>query len=189
MYSHVFIGHHCVLGKGCIIQPQSCVGSEGYGYATDKQNRHYHKPHYGRVVLEDRVEVGANVSIDRGVFTDSVLGEGTKVDNYCHLGHNLKVGKNCLITAGIITAGSVNIGDNCVFAGRVTVNGHISITDNVVVGPLAGVSNTITESGQYGGWPLQSYKDSIKTVATLRHISQMKKDIHTLKKQVDELKE
>ena len=182
IYSTVFIGRHCRLGHQCIIQAQTAIGTEGYGYATDKNHQHHHKPHYGRVILEDRVEVGAGVMIDRGAYGDSVIGEGTKIDNYCHLAHNLTVGKNCLITAGLITAGSVKIGDNCVFAGRVTINGHISITDNVMVGPLSGVSNTISKPGQYGGWPLQSYKESIKTVATLRHLVEIKKEIQQLKK-------
>ncbi|MCB0391117.1 MAG: UDP-3-O-(3-hydroxymyristoyl)glucosamine N-acyltransferase [Bdellovibrionales bacterium] len=185
LHSQVLIGHHCELGEKCIIQSQSTIGSEGYGYATDKQNKHYHKPHYGRVILHERVEIGAGVLVDRGAYLDSVIGEGTKVDNYCHLGHNLKIGKNCLITAGMITAGSVTIGDNCIFAGRVIVNGHISITDNVIVGPLAGISNSITKPGQYGGYPLQSYKESIKTTATLRHLTQLVKDVRKLKKHND----
>lgn len=186
IHSQVLIGHHCELGKKCVIQSQSTIGSEGYGYATDEKNRHFHKPHYGRVILHERVEVGAGVLVDRGAYLDSEIGEGTKIDNYCHLAHNLKIGKNCLITAGMITAGSVTIGDNCIFAGRVIVNGHISITDNVIVGPLAGISNSITEPGQYGGYPLQSYKESIKTTATLRHLTQLVKDVRKLKKQSEQ---
>lgn len=182
LYSQVFIGHHCVLGKACVIQPQTAIGTEGYGYATDSNRQHHFKPHYGRVVLGDRVEVGGCVCIDRGVYVDSTIGDGTKIDNYCHLAHNITMGKNCLITAGIITAGSVKMGDNCVVAGRVSINGHLEITDNVVIGPISGVSNSIREPGQYGGWPLQSYKDSIKTIGTLRHLTKMWKDLQRLKR-------
>ncbi len=185
IHSQVYIGRECKIGNSCVIQPQTSIGSEGYGYATDKNNHHYHKPHYGRVVLEDRVEIGSGVFIDRGTFVDSVIGEGSKIDNYCHLGHNLTLGKNTLITAGLITAGSVKIGNDCVFAGRTTINGHIEISDKVFVGPLSGVSNSIKEPGQYGGWPLQSYKESIKTLASLRFLSNMKKDILSLKRKLN----
>lgn len=184
IYSQVFIGRHCQIGNHCIIQAQTAVGSEGYGYGTDKKNIHFHKPHYGKVILEDRVEVGAGVFIDRGTFEDSILREGTKIDNYCHLGHNLDLGRNNLITAGFISAGSVKIGDNCVFAGRTSVNGHLKIADNLFVGPLSGVSSGIEKSGQYGGWPLQTYKESIKTLATLRFLTEMKKDLVFIKKKL-----
>ncbi|MCB0357246.1 MAG: UDP-3-O-(3-hydroxymyristoyl)glucosamine N-acyltransferase [Bdellovibrionales bacterium] len=184
IHASVFIGHHCQLGKECVVQAQSAIGSDGFGYATDEFHHHYHKPHYGRVVLDDRVEIGSGVFVDRGAYEDSMIGEGTKIDNFCHFGHNLKIGKNCLIVSGMIAAGSVTIGNNCIFGGRVTINGHIEICDNAVVGPMSGVSNSIKEPGQYGGWPLQSYKEAIKTVATLRHLNQMKKDIHQLKKEI-----
>ncbi|MCB0350733.1 MAG: UDP-3-O-(3-hydroxymyristoyl)glucosamine N-acyltransferase, partial [Bdellovibrionales bacterium] len=124
-HPQVYVGHTCKIGDRVEIKPHSTVGSDGYGYAHDAKGNHYRIPHYGPVIIEDDVHIGANVNIDRGTFDPAIIGAGTKIDNHCHLGHNIKVGKNCLITAGIIVAGSSTIGDNCVFAGRVSVNGHI----------------------------------------------------------------
>ena len=90
----VFIGQGCVLGDDCEIKPNTTIGSDGFGYATDSKGNHHRITHYGRVILQDRVHIGANVQIDRGTFEDSVIGEGSKIDNHCHFGHNIKMGKN-----------------------------------------------------------------------------------------------
>ncbi len=132
--SNVFVGHSVQMGNDCCIEPQSSVGTDGYGYGSDKNGRHFAKPHYGKVIFEDRVEIGCGVYVDRGTFDDTIIGEGTKIDNYCHIAHNTTIGKNCLILAGFITAGSSTFGDNCVFAGRVGVNGHVTVCNNVTVG-------------------------------------------------------
>ena len=102
----VFLGHGCELGRDCEVQPNTSIGMEGYGYAQDEKFNHYRITHYGRVILEDDVHVGAGVQIDRGTFEDSRIGRGTKIDNHCHFGHNIRIGQNNLITAAMITAGS-----------------------------------------------------------------------------------
>lgn len=180
-----FIGHHCELGESCVVKPNSTIGSDGYGLATDHTYTHHHKPHYGRVVLQDRVEIGAGVQIDRGAYGDTVIGEGTKMDNHCHIAHNVKVGKECLITAGFIVAGSSSIGDHCVFGGRVSVGDHIIITNNVQIAAMSVVTNNVTEPGNYAGYPLQNHKDALRSAVSLTHVPQMRKQLKAILAKLD----
>lgn len=184
IHPHVYVGHNCRIGHRVEIKPHSTIASDGFGYAHDAKGQHHRIPHYGAVIIEDDVHIGANVNIDRGTFDPAIIGAGTKIDNHCHLGHNIKIGKNCLITAGIIVAGSTTIGDNCVFGGRVTVNGHIEITSGCTIGPLSGVNNNVTEPGVYGGYPLTSFRESLKTVASLVHVPRIRKNLARVMRQL-----
>lgn len=177
IHPQVFIGHSTEMGEKCEVHPQTSIGTEGYGYAQDEKGNHYRITHYGRVIFEDDVHIGAGVQIDRGTFEDSRIGQGTKIDNHCHFGHNIKIGKNTLITGGMITAGSVSIGSQCVFGGRTSVSGHLSIADRVQVAGLSGVTKTIEKSGAYGGYPLQPLKRALKTTATLASLPEMRKNL------------
>ncbi|HMN66913.1 MAG TPA: UDP-3-O-(3-hydroxymyristoyl)glucosamine N-acyltransferase [Bdellovibrionales bacterium] len=169
----VFIGHSCQLGDECEVHPNTTIGSEGFGYAQDKQFNSHRITHYGRVVLEDRVHVGAGVQIDRGTYQDSRIGSGTKIDNHCHFGHNIVIGKNCLITGGMITAGSATIGNYCVFGGRTTMAGHITVADKVQIGGLSGITKSVTKAGEYSGMPLQELRDALRTRMAMRHLPKL----------------
>lgn len=178
----VFIGHSCELGKECEIHPNTTIGSEGFGYARDDKFGQHRITHYGKVILEDRVHIGANVSLDRGTYLDSRIGSGTKIDNHCHFGHNFVIGKNSLITAGLISAGSVTVGDYCVFGGRTTINGHIEIASKTQVSAISVVSKPIEKGGEYGGFPLQPLRDTLKTRAAMRHLPEMLANIKKILK-------
>lgn len=173
----VFIGHGCVLGDRVEIKPSSVIGGEGFGYGQDTKFNHYRIHHYGRVVLEDDVNIGSNVLIDRGTYLDSRIGRGARIDNHCHFGHNIEIGANTLVTASMITAGSVKIGSNCVFGGRTTVTGHIEIADNVHIGGMAGITKSITKPGKYGGFPLQPLSESLRTRGALLKVPKMVKQM------------
>jgi UDP-3-O-[3-hydroxymyristoyl] glucosamine N-acyltransferase len=177
LHAHVYVGHSCKLGDRVEIKPNSTIGSDGYGYARDEKNNHYRIPHYGAVIIEDDVHIGASCCIDRGTYDPAVIGAGTKIDNHCHFGHNIRIGKNCLITAGFMSAGSAKIGDNCVFGGRSSVNGHIEITSNCQFGPLSGVTGDITVPGAYAGYPVIPFKDSMKSNVSLQHLPRMRKNL------------
>lgn len=179
----VYIGHSCRIGNSCEVLPNTCIGSEGYGYAHDERWNHYRIPHSGRVVLEDDVHIGANCSIDRGSLEDTLIRQGTKIDNQCHLAHNSVIGKNGLITAQFGMAGSSTIGNNFVSGGKASVTGHISITDNVQIGGMSGVTKSITESGQYGGFPLQKMQDYLKTKAAILKLNDMRTALKEFLKQ------
>ena len=178
--SNVFIGHSVKVGDECRIDPQTSIGTDGYGYGTDKDGVHFAKPHFGKVILEDRVEIGSGVNVDRGTFEDTVIGEGTKIDNHCHFAHNTVIGKHCLITAGFIVAGSSNFGDNCKFGGRVSANGHINVCDDVTMGPVSVISNNINEPGFYAGFPPVPFKDFIRNQASSVSLFEMRKSLNRL---------
>ena len=183
--SNVFVGHSVQIGDDCRIEPQTSVGTDGYGYGTDENGQHFAKPHFGKVILEDRVEIGCGVHVDRGTFDDTVIGEGTKIDNHCHFAHNTTIGKDCLITAGFIVAGSSTFGDNCKFAGRVSANGHISVCDDVTMGPVSVISKNITEPGFYGGFPPVPYKDFIKNQTSSVSLFEMRRSINKILRKID----
>lgn len=189
----VFIGHSCVIGQRCEIKPNSVIGGEGFGYAQDENFNHTRITHYGRVILGDDVHIGAGVQMDRGTYDDSRIGSGTKIDNHCHFGHNIQIGKNTLITGGMITAGSATIGSYSVFGGRVTVAGHLTIADRVQIGGLSGITKSVPKSGEYGGLPLQDIKDMMRTRASLKVlpglVKQMRKVLRHLNLDDSDLKE
>ncbi len=185
IHAMVFIAHHTHMGKHCEVHPQSAIGTEGYGYATDDQGDHHRIPHYGKVVLEDHVHIGAGVNIDRGTFEDTHIGRHTKVDNHCHLAHNTVIGEQCFVTAGFITAGSTTIGNRCSFGGRSSINGHINICDNVLVGGASTVRNSIKEAGAYMGDPLMTMKEGLRAYATFPHITEMRKTLNGIKKSLE----
>jgi UDP-3-O-[3-hydroxymyristoyl] glucosamine N-acyltransferase len=181
----VFIGHDCEVGSDCDIKPHTTIGGEGFGFAPDQNGFSNRITHYGRVVVENRVHIGSNVQIDRGTFEDSRIGEGTKIDNHCHFGHNIVVGKNTIIVGGMIAAGSVTIGSQCVIAGRATVAGHLKIGDRVHIGGLSGVSKTVEGPGQFAGHPLQPIKEDFRTRATLPVLPRMRKQISQILKKLE----
>lgn len=178
----VYVGHSCVVGNHCEIMPQSTIGSEGFGYAHDEKGQHHRIPHSGRVVLHDNVHIGASCSIDRGTIEDTVIGQGTKIDNQCHLAHNSVVGKNCLITAQFGMAGSSKIGNHFISGGKASVTGHVTITDNVQISGMSGVTKNIDHPGQYGGFPLQPLRDYLKTKAAMVQLHELRKQIQSFLK-------
>ena len=178
IHGNVFVAHGTVIGKHCEIHPTTSLGTEGFGYAHDQNFNHYRHVHYGRLVLEDDVHVGAGVTIDRGHFTDSVIGRGTKIDNHCHLAHNIKVGKNCLMVADFIAAGTVSIGDNNVFGGRTGISDHINVGSNMQFTALTSLFKDIDEPGKaFGGHPVQPVNDYLKSCASIAHLPGIRKNV------------
>lgn len=178
----VFIAHGCQLGARCEIQTHTSIGNEGFGYAQDKAFNHHRITHYGRVVLEDDVHIGAGVQIDRGTFGDSRIGAGTKIDNHCHFGHNIQVGQRTLITGGMITAGSVTIGSYCVIGGRTTVKGHISLADRTHFGGMSVVGKSVDKPGEYAGFPLQTLREDMRVRATIKELPELAKNVKRILK-------
>ncbi|MCB0421540.1 MAG: UDP-3-O-(3-hydroxymyristoyl)glucosamine N-acyltransferase [Bdellovibrionales bacterium] len=182
IFAQVLISHNCHVGNQCIIQSQTTIGSVGFGYAQNEKGESFHTPHYGKAILEDRVEIGAGVFIDRGNLDDTIIGEGTKIDNYCHFGHNFKCGKNNLITAGFIAAGSVEMGSYNVFAGRCGATGHNKLGSKMVVGANSIFTSSHEKPGKWGGYPIQPFKDYLKSQASIKHLPEMRKTLAKLVK-------
>lgn len=175
--ANVFVGNGTLIGNDCEIQPNSTIGSEGFGFAPDRNGIFSRIPQRGRVVLEDRVEVGANCAIDRATFKETRIGQGTKLDNFVHIAHNCTVGKNGAITAGLIVAGSTHIGDSFRTGGSVRIGGHLKITDRVTLASLSAVTGNILESGEFGGHPLQPLKAYLKSQASIAQLPRFRKQL------------
>lgn len=182
IHPQVYIAYLCRIGDECEIHPQTSIGTEGFGYVHDQQGHHHRLTHYGRVVIGDRVHIGAGVQIDRGTFLDSVIGSDTIIDNHCHFGHNIRIGSGNIITGGMITAGSVTIGDRCVFGGRTTIAGHLTIASGCQFAGLSGINSSIEKPGQYGGYPPQPLKDSLKAIASLPHLPKIRRNLNRVLK-------
>ena len=180
----VYIGHSTRMGDNCEVMPNSTIASDGYGYAQDENGVSHKMPHYGEVIIEDNVTLGANVNVDRGTFGPTIIGKGTKVDNHCHFAHNVEVGENNLMTAGFIVAGSTKIGSNNVFAGRASVNGHIKMGDNITVGPMSAVIGNIDTPGAYGGYPLIPLKEHKKVQVSLASLPSIRKNVAKIMKKL-----
>ena len=178
IHANVFIGHGTRIGARCEVHPTSALGAEGFGYAHDDAFNHYRHMHYGRLILEDDVHVGAGVTIDRGHFRDSIIGSGTKIDNHCHIAHNVQVGKNCLMVADFIAAGTATIGDNNVFGGRTGVTDHVTVGSNMQFSALSSIFKDVDQPGKaFGGHPLQPIKDYLKASASVAQLPELRRNV------------
>lgn len=168
------IGHGCVLGRGTVvgsqsvlqyalvgdgvhIHPNASIGQDGFGYAPDFSG-HVKIPHLGRVIIQNDVSIGSSSTLDRGTLDDTVIGEGTKIDNQVHIAHNVKIGRHCFIAAQFATAGSAVLEDNVMIAGMVGVNGHITIGRGASILGYSAVYNNVPAGQQYLGNPAQPAK-------------------------------
>ncbi len=184
LHPQVFIGSHCEVGSNCEIHPHTTIGSDGFSFVRRKDGIQLKIPQIGRVVIGNNVELGANCAVDRAALTETRIGHGTKMDNHCHIGHNVHIGENCIMAAGFKVAGSSKIGKNCMFGGDAAVSDHIIVVDNCVFAGRAAVTFDILQPGQYGGYPLEPLRDSLKTLANKTHITRMRKDLARVLKQL-----
>ena len=184
LWPMVYVGRGCVVREDCHIHPNTTIGSEGFGFAHDAKGNHFRIPQLGNVVVQSRVEIGANVAIDRATFGSTVIGEGSKLDNLIHVAHNVVIGRNCLLTAGFKIAGSAKIGDNVVTGGHVLVTDHVEVCSDVQLAGWSGVNNDIKAPGAYGGHPLQPLRDYMKTTMCLPHLPNFRKALRQLEQRV-----
>ncbi len=166
IYPNCTLREDTVLGDDCILQPGVSLGGDGFGYVT-RNKSHEKIPQLGQVILEDKVEVGANSTIDRARFSETRVGKGTKIDNLVMLAHNVKTGKDCLIVSQVGVSGSTTLGDRVILAGQVGTVGHVSVTDDVTILGKGGVTKDITKAGTYAGMPIKPIKVWLKAVAQL----------------------
>jgi UDP-3-O-[3-hydroxymyristoyl] glucosamine N-acyltransferase len=180
IHPNVTIGYDCLLGDDVIVQSNAVIGAEGYGFAQDEKGRSYRIPQLGRVVIEDRVSIGAGTCIDRATYGETRIGAGTKLDNLCHIAHNVEIGRDCLLTAMFVTGGSAKLGDRIVASGQTAVLDHLTICSDVFLVRRAGVAEDIDQPGIYAGAPVEPYASYLKNTAVAR-------DLHGLRKKVRQL--
>lgn len=168
VYPNAVVREDSVLGDRVVLQPGAIIGGDGYGF-VHFEGRHIKIPQLGRVVLEDDVEIGANTTIDRGRFTETRVGRGSKIDNLVMLGHNVRLGENCLIVAQTGISGSTKLGDRVTFAGQVGVAGHLDICSDVTVLGKSSVTKSVRNPGLYAGIPFRPVDRWRKAVARFYH--------------------
>ncbi|WIY54297.1 UDP-3-O-(3-hydroxymyristoyl)glucosamine N-acyltransferase [Devosia sp. YIM 151766] len=181
----VTIGRNCVIAANCtidcahlgnevIIHSGVRIGTEGFGWLDlGQSNRKI--PQLGRVIIQDRVEIGANSTIDRGALGDTVLGDGTKVDNLVQIGHNCRIGRNCLIAAMSGLSGSTIVGDGVLMGGGVGTSGHLTIGGGSVIHGRAAVTKDWPPGSKLAGAPAQDIRDFWRELAVLRKLSKGEK--------------
>jgi UDP-3-O-[3-hydroxymyristoyl] glucosamine N-acyltransferase len=160
---------HALIGDRVIIHPGVRIGQDGFGFLPSRQG-HQKIPQTRRVIIQDDIEIGANTTIDRGATRDTVIGEGTKIDNLVQIAHNVSIGRNCLIAGQVGISGSVTVGDYAMLGGQVGVADHITIGEGAMVGARAGVMTNIPAGGRWAGFPAEPVIEWKRGIATVRRL-------------------
>ncbi len=184
IYPNVTVYDNSKIGNNCIIHSGSVIGSDGFGYARDK-NGYVKIIHSGYVILDDDVELGANVTVDRGVADFTKIGRGTKIDNLSQIAHNVIIGSNCVIAAQTGIAGSSEVGDNVTIGGQVGIAGHIRVGNGVIIAAQSGVAHNIKDNDIISGSPAFSIKDWRSSVVLFKRLPELFKRIKDIEKTRD----
>ncbi len=184
----VVIEDGCRVGDRCIIHPGTVIGADGFGFAT-VDGVHHKVPQVGIVVVEDDVELGANVCIDRAALGETRIGRGTKVDNLVQVAHNVVVGEHCLLVSQTGISGSTRIGHHTVFAGQTGCTGHLDIGSGVVLAARAVATKDVPDGVMLSGFPGRPHREWLKTNANLLRLDGLRQKIKDLEMRLAELEE
>jgi UDP-3-O-[3-hydroxymyristoyl] glucosamine N-acyltransferase len=185
-YPHVSIRERVSIGNRVFIQSGSVIGSEGFGY-TEVDGKYQLIPQVGTVVVEDDVEIGANVTIDRARFDKTLIGKGTKIDNLVQIAHNVVIGEHSIIVAQAGISGSTHIGRHVTIAGQAGLVGHIEIGDNAILAAQAGITKSVPPNTMVSGYPARPHQEAMKVYAAMQRLPEMVKTLNELKTKIQEL--
>jgi len=161
---------HALIGDRVIIHPGCAIGQDGFGYVRGPRGAHK-VPQVGRVIIQDDVEIGANSTIDRGAIRDTVIGEGTKIDNLVQIAHNVSIGRHCLFAAQVGISGSTTVEDGVIMGGKAGVADHLTVGAGAMLGAKAGVFTDVPPGGRWSGYPARSGKQWMREVVTLERLA------------------
>jgi len=187
IYPQVVIREKCRIGARVIVHSGTVIGSDGFGYATDK-GVHHKIPQVGIVVIEDDVELGANVTIDRARFGRTVIGKGTKIDNLVQIGHNVVLGQGCLLVSQAGIAGSTRLGNSVVMAGQSGLIGHLDIGDGAIITAQSGLTKDVAPKAVMSGSPASDRRTHLKELAALSKLPEALQEIRKLRQELEELR-
>lgn len=176
------------IGRRVIVHSGTVIGSDGFGYVK-VGHRHHKVPHIGNVIIEDDVELGASVTIDRGVCDSTVIGRGSKIDNLVQIGHNVQIGADCIIVSQVGIAGSTIVGDRVTLAGQSGVTGHLEIGSDSVIAARAVVAKDVPPGSFLSGYPARPHRESMKVIALTQRLPELSETLQALEREVRELQE
>lgn len=183
LHAGVQIYHRCEVGHQCVIHSGVVIGSDGFGFAPQKDGTYEKIPQTGNVVIGDGVEIGANTAIDRGTMGSTKIGEGVKIDNLVQIAHNVEIGAYTVVAAQAGISGSTKIGKYCQVGGQAGFVGHLNIADQVGVNAQSGVSKSVDKVGaKLTGSPAWDYSKALRAQAAYRKLPQLMQRIHELEK-------
>ena len=186
LYPNVTLREGCELGNRVIVHSGTVIGSDGFGFVRDG-GVHRKLPQVGNVVVEDDVELGACVTIDRATTGTTRIGAGSKIDNLVQIAHNVQVGRNCIIVAQVGISGSTVLGDDVTLAGQVGIVGHIEIGSGAMVGAQSGVSKSVPPGEKMFGAPAQPLAVAKRIEASVRNLPELIQTVRRLKRRLDQL--
>jgi len=181
------VSHGCEVGANVMLKAGCVIGSEGFGFAQDEKRRNYRIPHTGKVIIEDRVVIGANTTIDRGTYGATVIHAGVVIDALCHIGHNVEIGEDCILCAHTGISGSSKFGQRVIASGQTGVLDHVSVASDSVLLHRAGVNRSIKQPGMYAGGPTQPLQAYLKNIAIIPKLAEIWSRLKKLEKKVAEL--
>jgi UDP-3-O-[3-hydroxymyristoyl] glucosamine N-acyltransferase len=165
---------HAMIGNRVIIHPGVRVGQDGFGFAMGASG-HRKVPQIGRVIIQDDVEIGANTAIDRGASRDTVIGEGTKIDNLVQIGHNVVIGRHCVIVSQTGISGSATLEDFVVLGGQVGVIGHVRLGMGAQIAASSNVNSDVPAGARWGGTPAKPVRDWFREITALKTLASQRK--------------
>ena len=204
VYSGCYVGPRSKIGKSCVVYPGvvirdrmiigdrvivhsgTVIGADGFGY-HQAGDRHIKIPQVGEVLIEDDVEIGSCVTIDRATLGRTVIGRGTKIDNLVQVAHNVKIGENCILAGQTGISGSSTLGKNVMLGGQAGLTDHISLGDKIMVGAKAGVTKSFPAGSIILGIPARPYREARRIIAAAARIPHFIKKIAELEKRIADL--
>lgn len=181
------VGYDCEIGANVILKAGCVIGSEGFGFAQDAQRHNYRIPHTGKVIIEDRVVIGANTNIDRATYGATIVRAGAVIDAMCHLGHNVEIGEDCILCAHTGISGSTRFGKRVIASGQTGTLDHITVADDVVLLHRAGLNSSIKQPGMYAGGPAQPLQQYLKNMAVAARLHEVWSRLKAVEKKLAEL--
>lgn len=175
LYSNVSVYHEVEIGANCIIHAGAVIGADGFGFEVNARGEWEKVPQIGKVIIGDRVEIGANSCVDRGCIQDTIVADGTKLDNFVQIAHNCYVGENNVFSAFCAMAGSTKVLNNNMWAGQTATAGHLTVGNGVIAMGRTGITKDIEDKKIISGFPAQEHKVALREEAILKEIIKSKK--------------
>jgi len=183
LHPNVVLRNNVSIGDRCILHPGVVIGADGFGYVPTEMGIQK-IPQIGTVIIGNDVEIGAGTTIDRARLDATVIGEGTKIDNLVQIGHNVQIGRNCIIVAQVGISGSTRLGDGCMVGGQVGIAGHLQMGDGVRMAARAGVMNSFPDGKTISGEPAQEHVQTLRMLAAQRKLPELIKQLQQLSERI-----